>query len=236
MPLTRSTQSRRTPAKSTPAPAFQEPLVPDNDGRPTDHNGIPIEREELLGNLPTGAHFRISKLHLANEETAFACRDCDFTADQRSEVMQHRNEAHGARFGKRTPKVTFNKDTNLGDVVLPPRANGFTPSNPMEMTLAECLALAPSIGAIGDLITQVEAERDQAIADLHELRIWQRANAHAVAVHDSLQAEVIDLRLMIKNSGSYEQLKTEVNTLRAWKKKITAKLNAVGFKLAEDEE
>lgn len=235
-PATRVVRRGRPPKQ----PTFQEPLMqrPDNgDGRPRDHDGIPIEREELVGNLPSGAAFKISKLHLANQEIAWACRDCQFTADVRRDVAQHRNEEHGARFGKKTPKVVFPRDEDLGDLVLPPRLDGMpAPSNPMEMTLAEVLSLMPSVAAISDLVDKAERERDAAVEELIERRKSDRINQPKIDVHDSLTAEIVDLRLMVKNFGSYDQMKQELTELRAWKKSMIKKLNTLGFTMTEEEQ
>lgn len=227
----------KKPAKVVAKPPAKKPAVePDVDpGRPTSHNGIQVVREELRRNLPSGAAFKISKLHLVDGTMAFACRDCDVTADTNVEVQRHRNSVHGTHYGKRTPKVVFVKDEQLDDIILPPRGDQPAPTNPMEMTLAEFLAVAPSYAAMSDLIDRVERERDAALARLSELTEEFKDAKHAVAVYPTLQEEVVNLRLMVRNAGSYEELKNEVLHLRAWKKKIIQRLEPLGFRLEEEE-
>lgn len=222
---------KEPPSDQLPAKAAKPPApapAPPSD-RPTEHNGINVVREELRGNLPTGASFRISKLHLVDGTMAFACRDCLFTADTNVEVQYHRNAEHGAKFGKKTPKVVFPVDKDPVDLVLPPRGDKPAPTNPMAMTIAEILALAPSYAALADLIDRTEQERDAALAKVAEMKDDNREAQHAVAVYPSLQEEVVNLRLLVKDVGSYEQLKAELQTLRAFKKKVTQRLEAIGF-------
>lgn len=203
-------------------------------GRPTTHNGVAVVREELRRNLPSGAAFKISRLHLIDGTLAFACRDCDFTADTNVIVQRHRNADHGTRYGKRTPKVVYVKDTQLDDVILPPRGDVPAPTNPMEMTLAEFLAVAPSYAALSDLVDRTERERDAAIEKLIDMQQENKDAQHALAVYPTLQAEVVELRLMVRNAGSYEELKAEVLELRAFKKKITQHLGRMGSMIDED--
>lgn len=192
------------------------------------HNGIAVVREELRRNLPSGAAFKISRLHLVDGTMAYACRDCDVTADTNVEIQRHRNAEHGTQYGKRTPKVVFPRDQQLDDVILPPRGDIPAPTNPMEMTLGEFLAVAPSYAALADLIDRTERERDAALERVIEMRQESKEAQHALAVYPTLQAEVVELRLMVRNAGSYEELKAEVQALRAWKKKITQHLERMG--------
>lgn len=229
-------QTAKAPAKAAAKPAVRK-TPPSNlePGRPTEHNGIQVVREELRRNLPTNAPFKISKLHLEDGTTAFACRDCLFTGDTNVDVQRHRNAEHGARFGKRTPKVVFAKDNQLDDIILPPRGERPAPTNPMEMTLAEFLAVAPSYAAMADLIDRVEQERDAALAKIVEMQQMVKDAKHAIAVYPTLQSEVVDLRLMVRNAGTYEELKAEVLHLRTWKKKITQRLESLGFVFADED-
>ncbi len=250
MPPAKAPARRGRPPRVT-RPAFQEPMIdraaagkqpaaassPEPGARPADHNGIPIEREELLANLPSGSPFKVTRLHLSDGNKAWGCRDCLFTGDARRDVQQHRNDEHGARFGKKTPKLVYAAHADDGDLVLPPRdENKAAPSDIMQMTMGEVLALMPSIGALSDLVDRVEHERDLARVELNERRKHDRENQHKIDVYDSHQEELLTLRLHMRNTGSYEQLKAEVVALRAWKKRITAKLNAVGFVLNEEDQ
>lgn len=228
--------TRRAPAKSVPKAAFQAPLIED-DARPQDHKGVPIVSEQTTSNLPNGATFRISRLFLANGTNAYGCRDCKFTGDTRADVQQHRNAEHGAKYGKKTPRVIFPPDKNVPDLVLPARQDGVAaPTNPMQMTLGEILALMPSIAATSDLVDRMEVERDAAVSDLAERERHDRENAHKINVYESHVEELLDLRMKIRNVGSYEQAKAELLELRAWKKAMIKKLSALGFKLSEEEE
>lgn len=220
------------PAKAAKPPSAPNERRPD---RPSEHKGISVVREELRGNLPSGASFRISRLHLVDGTKAYACRDCLFTADTNVEVQHHRNAEHGAKFGKKTPKVVFPVDQAVGDLVLPPRGDKPAPTNPMEMTLAEFLALAPSYAALADLIDRAERERDAALAKVAQLQAEYKDAKHAVAVYPSLQEEVVDLRLRVRNVGSFDDMKTELLQLRLFKKKVTQRLEAIGFTFTDDD-
>lgn len=205
--------------------------------RPTEHKGVTVAREELTANLPTGAPFRISRLHLTDGTTAFACRDCLFTGDNRGEVAAHRNATHGTRYGKRAPKLVYEPDDGPADLVLPPRPDGSSaPDNPLQMTVAELLALLPTISGCSDLIEKAEYERDLAQIELEERRRHDRENNHKIQVYESNQNQLVELRMKIKNAGSFDELKAEVVELRSWKKKMIAKLSALGFKLTEEEQ
>jgi hypothetical protein len=228
------------PAKATkPAGAKPPGTKPDeaerDPSRPHQHNGVEVVREELRSNLPSGAPYKVSKLHLVDGTVAHACRDCLFTADTSPQVREHRNAEHGTRYGKRPPKVHWEKDPDVGDLVLPLRGDKPAPTNPMEMTLAEFLALAPSYAALSDLIDRTERERDAALDKLAELMASNKEAQHALAVYPALQQEVVDLRLMVRNVGAYEELKNEVLALRVFKKKILSKLEAVGFNFVDED-
>lgn len=189
-----------------------------------------------MSNLPTGAPFRISRLHLSNGETAFACRDCEFTEDSRGQVMAHRNEAHGSRYGKKRPKLTVPRDREIADPILPPREDGSpAPSNPIEMTLGEFLSLAPSLAALGDLVDRLERERDAMEEELGKQR-FSKSDQHKIDVYDSLREEVITLRLNKAKVDEADAIRAENQELRAWKRKIIARLKGVGFQLTEEEQ
>lgn len=222
--------------RKPPTPAFQAPLMTEpaaEPERPVEHNGIPVVREEALANLPN-APFRITKLHLSDGTQAHACRECLFTADTRGEVMLHRNQMHGAKYGKKRPKVEFPEEKDLFDPVLPPRGEVPAPSNPLEMTVGEFLALAPTLAAMGDLIDRLEEERDAARAERDAVQITKEMQ-HKIDVYESNQQDILDYRLKLHKQANYEELKAEVLELRAWKKKIVAKLSALGFHLNEEE-
>ena len=236
--MTAPAKTRGTRRKAA-APAFQEPLPQIEPGRPRQHNGISVVREELLSSPLGVGKFRISRLHLSDGTSGYACRDCLFTADKRGEVQVHRNEKHGSNYGHRKSRVITAKDTGavLGDLVLPPRPDGEpAPTDPMSMTLAEILALMPSISALADYVDKMERERDYWKDQFKSIQLENNRNAHAVAVHESLQEEVVDLRLKLKTTGSYEEMKAELLTLREFKKKTIARLKTLGFVMAEEEE
>lgn len=219
-------------------PAFQEPMIPAVDpDRPQEHNNIPVVREELMGNLPSGAKFKISKLHLSDGTDAFACRDCLYTGDTRADVMHHRNDAHGNKYGKKPPKVVFAKDPEPYELVLPPRSEGVpAPTNIMEMTVAELLALMPTIGALGDLVETEAHHRELAEVELDERRKHDRENGHKIAAYDSMHEELVERRMAMKGYGSFDEMKAELKALRAWKQKMTARLKTLGFVLTEEDE
>jgi hypothetical protein len=221
-----------TPAKATVSAPTLPTLEP---GRPTEHNGIAIVSERLRSNLPSGAPFKISTLQLEDGTQAYACRDCQATGDTVTELRHHRNDVHGARYGKQPPKVVWDKSQDLNDFVLPPRGDKPAPTNPMEMTLAEFLSLAPSYAAMADLIDRLEKERDAALAKIAEIQNTVAEAKHALAVYPSLQEEVVDLRLRVRNVGSFDEMKQELQALRAWKKKMTQRLQSVGFSLTDDD-
>lgn len=244
MPVTRTAapNRRRTPVRKTAkggGSAYQAPALmanPNEPDRPTEHNGLHIEREEPLMSLPN-APFRYTRLHLIDGSTAFGCRDCLTTTDTRGQMLVHRNAEHGARIGKKGARV---KLPELGkreapDLVLAPRADGTpAPGDPMMMRVGELLALMPSIAALGDLVERLETERDEAVAEVAENRI-DKATRHKIDIYEHHQQEILDLRLALNKQANYEQVKEELYTLRAWKKKIEAKLKAVGFVLTEED-
>lgn len=184
-----------------------------------------ILREEPIRHLPN-APFRISRIFLANNETAYACRDCTATANSRGEIMIHRNEQHGARIGQKRP------DKPVLDLVLPPRKDGPAPSDPLDMTFRELLKLMPSIGALGDLVEQMERERDAAIRMLGE----HRRNQVKIDGYDEMLAELTGARIQLRQWANYEEIKAELYSLRAWKKKIIAKFSSLGFQLNEEDQ
>ena len=238
-PTNRAVTRSTTRVRKVASPSFQPPMtgLPDHENdRPRDHKGIPVDHEELISNLPTGAPFRISKLHLTNGEIAFACRDCLFTEDSRGLVMAHRNEKHGSRYGKKRPKLVIPKDREIADPILPPRPDGnAAPSNPIEMTLGEFLSLAPSLAALGDLVDRLERERDAMEEELSKHR-FNKSDQHKIDVYDSLREEVITLRLNKAKMDEAETIRAENQELRTWKRKMIARLKGMGFQLTEEEQ
>lgn len=224
------------PDRTEAAPVRKSPVASKSD-RPTDHKGISIVREELRTFLPSGAATKISKLHLSDGTAAFACRDCLFTHDTIAGIQHHRNDVHGTTYGHKAPRVIFEKDATkpVGDLVLPPRGDKPAPTNPMEMTLAEFLALVPSYAALADLIDRLERERDAALEKVIEVRHETRNAQHALAVYPSLQEEVVDLRMRLKGVGSFDEMKAELLALRAWKKKMIQRLEPLGFALIDED-
>lgn len=218
--LTPDTLPIPTTTAATPEPAEQPDTTTgdDPDQRPTHHNGIAIRHEQLLYSLHPNATFRYSRLHLEDESTAFACRDCPETFDTRGTVMAHRNRIHGSRYGKKNRSTPPTPGPGQApDPVLPPRDDTTpTPGDAMDWTLRELLALAPSLTALGDLIEKLETERDQLKLDLLNTRNTSREDQHKINVYDSLRAEVIELR--------------------SWKKKTIAKFESLGFRLATTDE
>jgi hypothetical protein len=207
--------------------------------RPTEHNGIKIEREELINSplLHKKAFFKYSRIHLTDGSIAFACRECLATADSRGDILVHRNREHGARTGMKPIKVSppaLTANTPL-DLVLAPRADGPAPSDTMQMTVGEILALMPSIGALGDLVDKLERENEQLRAELNETRI-DRATQHKIDVYETNREEIVSLRLQVQKWANYEQVKEEMYALRTWKRKILTKLNAVSSVVSEDDQ
>lgn len=232
--------AKQEPPKRVPGPRGQQALMSVVDeGRPQEHKGIQVIREELRPSpLPQcKAPLKISKLHLADGSLAFACRDCTETGDTLADMMQHRNAVHGSKYGKRRPKITFPADADPMDMVLPRRAVDIPgPDELMEMTVAEMMSLLPSIGAIGAYVEQVERENADMRAELDERHQFFEANKTRLANYEAMEAELVDRRLTMKNTGSYEELKTEVVKLRAWREKMIKRFSAVGFVFTEEEE
>lgn len=235
----------RTPPRKTAAPnqrrkpvppSFQEPLIQQRDpDRPVEHNGIEIVREEIVASpLPHAAPFKYTRLIMADGGTGFACRDCLYTCDTRGEVMTHRNAEHGARYGKKRPKVLLPETGDVLDVVLPPREEGPAPETFYEMTMGELLALAPSIHAMGDTFDRLERERDEALADLAANRV-DKATQHKIDVYETLREEIVDLRLIVNRQANYDALRDEVVALRNWKRKMVNRMSQLGFRLDEEE-
>jgi hypothetical protein len=232
--MTTTTRQAR-PTKATPKPVSRssDRGVP----WPAEIDGVTVEREELLHNLP-GAAFRISKLHLADGSMVFACRDCYATGETRGSVMAHRNAEHGARYGqKRNNQAALPLLDMAPDPVLEPREDGQpAPSSPMEMTLGEILALAPSLAALGDLVDRLETERDAALAEIADHAQHSRENQHKIESYDSMRDELIDLRLRLRQQANYQAVKEEMYALRAWKTKMIKKLAGLGFSLQEEDQ
>jgi hypothetical protein len=204
--------------------------------RPHEHKGIRIVKEEPQMALPR-APFRFTKIYLEDGTSGFACRDCTVTADSRGQILVHRNEAHGARNFKKPPKVDLPPLRTAPDPILPPRPDGKPAATaPLDMTLREFLAICPDLAAMADLVDRVESERDHARSMLREQEKATKENAHKIAVYPSLQEEVVDLRLMVKDAGRFEEMKAELLELRMWKKKMIAKLSALGFNFTEEEQ
>lgn len=233
-PIKPESEARARRRAAAARATFQEPLIPDR----TDFNGIPIVREEPVRTpLKNGSVFKtFCKLILADGSTAYACNSCRFMGETRGTVLAHRNAEHGAKFGKKAPKVEFPEDRNLGDLVLKPRKDGTpAPSNPLQWTLGELLALVPSITALGDLVSQAEADKEAAETELSRRAAHDRENAAKLANYDALQEELVDRRMAMKGSGTYEELKAEVIELRKWKKEMIKKLTPLGFAFQEEE-
>lgn len=230
------TRTTRSPARK---PATQTSLLPSlavPDGRPTQHNGVAVVQEILRSNLPNNAPMKISKLKLADGTMAAACRDCKFTGDTITIVMQHRYKDHGAGYSKKFVRAHFPADKFVGDIVLPSRGpDKPMPTGAMDMTMAEILALLPSIHALGELIDKTEAQRDLLLAELNERSKHDRENQHKIAAYDSLTDEVVERRAAMRTTGSYEQMRAEVLELRKWKKDMIKKLGPLGFNFNDEE-
>lgn len=230
-------RTRRGKGSTPPAPIQPEqPTLieqqPAGTRRPTHHNGVLVLEEELLMHLPN-APFRVSKIHLENGKVAFACRDCDtFTGDSRGQVMEHRNREHGARYGKRKPKVELVVENEAPDLVLPERAEGVpAPSDPLKWTIEELLRLLPSISALGDLVDSSQEAADEALAQLGD----HRANQFKIDGYDDLREELHAAKLQLRQQSNYADLLVEVHRLKAWEKRTIAKFKQLGFVLAGSE-
>ncbi len=223
--------SRTRTVRKQPAPAIAFSAASLVIPRPTHVGGVAVTGEEPVANLP-GKPFRISKLFLADGSTAFACRDCPYTDDSRGKIMTHRNAAHGARIGTKRPSKN-----DAPDPVLPPREDGTAvPHRPMDMTIGEIVAIAPSLMALGDLLDKLESERDEARRELKQLRVQVRENAQKAASFDTLQEEVIELRVHMANTANFEKIREEWNALKQWKRKMITRLKSLGFQLTEEDQ
>lgn len=226
----------RTPRRNPAAKqiTFSGPAAP--QGPPKRYvDGVEVLREVPVEHLP-GKPFRISRLYLADETVTFGCRDCVHTGT-RGEIMAHRNASHGASIGRKRAKVVQEPlgGGALMDVIVPERADGPPPDAIYDMTMRELLAVFPSITALGDLIAKVEAERDELLSELNVRRANDRSNQHKIDTYDELRDEVTTLRQQMRSWGNYEQVKQEMYELKAWKKKMTTKLQSLGFVMTEEE-
>lgn len=227
----------KRPAKAVfkaPPEALRAPTIPDPEARRARHkaaaatkreaaeqeryyNGVLILREEPVPSpLPNGGPFRYSRLFLQDGDVAWACRDCDYQADTRGEVMAHRNADHGSRYGKKKPKSDSEEDPNLLDLVLPERENGIQPGESLrEWTIGELQAVAPTITALGNLIEKTERENEELREQLKQIQI-SKSDQHKINVYDANLKEIAELR--------------------AWKRNVVRKFAGVGFKLEENQE
>lgn len=241
-----TTTMRRTRRKPAPA-AFQPPIAPDEpapeakparvpvNARPTHHNGIEVVQEHKLASLPNGAAFRITKLELADGGWAHACVDCTFTSDSRGDIMAHRNAEHGAKYGKRRPKIEYVRDQGVLDIVLPPREDGsVAPLVPLDMTLREIVTVAPSLLVLMDMLDAKERLVEELTAELGKHQI-SRQDQHKIEVYESHQTEIGELRATLARQANYEEIKEEMHALRSWKRKMTTRLSQLGFHLSEEE-
>jgi len=220
-----------------PASAEKETPAAPAKGRPTEHNGVRIVEEQPRLSPLNQSPMKISNLKLADGKKAFACRDCEMTGDTLADVMHHRNEDHGSKYGKKHLKVQVKipADPYLGDIVLPPRNGNPAPADTMEMTMREVLSLMPSIAALGSLVEQLETDRDLLAAELERRRREDALNAPKLTSYDSLMAELVERRMTMKGAGSYDDLKAEVAELRAWKKAVIKRFGAIGFQFTEED-
>lgn len=235
-----STRTRRRPiAKAT----FQAPVLPNlpsakqvTPQRPTHHNGVEILDEQRIPSpLPHGGPFRITRLRLADGKLAHGCFDCLFTAETRGDIVAHRNAEHGGRVGKKAPKIVFERDPELLDVVLPPRDDGTpAPLLPIDMTLREIVTIAPSLMVLFNNLDAKERECEALREQLDQIRV-SKADQHKIDVYDSHQQEIGELRALLAKQGNYEVIKEELYELRAWKKKFITKLKALGFTNHEED-
>lgn len=205
-------------------------------------NGIDVEEIKPVESIP-GIPLRIALVRLADGSTVHACRDCPDPLDfvgTRGDVMSHRNAVHGARYGKKKPKIEEPSQDDPGDLldaVLAPRTEDEpAPGTVYEMTIGEILALAPTIKALGDLVEQAEARVDEVMDELRDLRQYQRDTVTKLAGYEAARDEVVGLRVQIRAWGNYEAIKAEMYQLRAWKKDMIKKLKAMGFQLTEEEQ
>lgn len=236
MPPVKAARKTARPALVRPARKAAAPEPEPANDRPTMHNGIAIVTEERVPSpLPKGGPFRYNRTQLADGTTGYSCIDCSATTDTRGEIMAHRNEAHGSRYGQKKPRVVLAESAQVLDVVLPEREEGPAPDSFYAMTLGEILALAPSIQALGDLIDRLERERDEAVLALDDARI-DKETQRKIDVYETNRQEIIDLRLIVNRQKDYDAIRAEVVQLRSWKRRMTTRLKDLGFKLEEDED
>lgn len=215
----------------------------DFSATPQQINGINVEEIKPVEGLP-GIPLRIALVRLEDGTTVHACLDCQDPLDfvgTRGDVMAHRNAVHGARYGKKRPKVVEepkqDDPADLLDAVLAPRGDGApAPGAAYEMTLGEILALAPTLKALGDLVERAETEVDAVRDELRDLRQYQRDTVSKLAGYEATKDEVVGLRVQIRAWGNYEAIKAEMYQLRAWKRDMIKKLKAMGFQLTEEEQ
>lgn len=210
----------------------QPTLIETSPRRPTHHNGALILEEELIMHLPN-APLRLSRVHLENGNTAFACRDCDFTADMRGDVMAHRNREHGTRIGKKPVQVKLPEPDPELDIVLAPRVDGTpAPDDLMNWTFAELLAVAPSIAALGNMVDRYKQAADEAAEVVSEYN----QNKAKLEAYEDEHEELKAARLQLRQQSNYEEMKAELHRLRNWKRKMTTKLKNIGLQLSEEED
>lgn len=238
------TSNTTTPIKRGPGRPRKNPLpiqraVPVPPLRQV--NGVTVVKMEPVAPLGPDKPTRIVKIFLADDTMLFGCRDCpdelDFTGG-RGDVMAHRNAVHGARYGRKQPKIVHEQPTlpEALDVVLSPRRDGTTRDSLYEMTMGEILTLMPSIKALGDLIESTERERDQLLTELNGYRAFEKSNRAKLDAFDELRDELVELRMQVRQWGNYETVKAEMYELKAWKKKMIARLKGLGFQLSEEEQ
>lgn len=234
------------PRKNTIPAAGPEPVVAapvgQLEGPVRQLHGVDVVRVEPIAPLGPDRPMRIAKIFLADGRMVHGCRDCpdllDFTGS-RGDVMAHRNEVHGARYGKKRPKISAQQQElpEVLDAVLAPRTDGKpAPSSVYEMTMAEVIALLPSIKALGDLVESAETENDKLLDELNALRAFERQNRAKLDAFDELRDELVELRIQIRQWANYEAIKAEMYELKAWKKKVSARLKSVGFLLSDEEQ
>lgn len=248
MPPT-ATRDQRRASKPAPLPRRQPPPVPPG----WMIKGVRVLSEELVYCLPNAPIRGYSKLLLADGTTTFRCKDCvPDVVGSRGDLMAHRNAEHGGRIGKNRGVITKAKaqlvlEELLGaphDIELPPEQRPLPdvidPLALTTMTLAEVMAIAPSIKAIGDLMGELEDARDAALKELQERRAHDKTNAHKIDSYDAQRSEILDLKLRLRKEqhkiDGYDELRSEVLALRDWKKKMINKLRPLGFVLSEEDD
>lgn len=229
----RTTTARTRRRTAPPPPAtFRQPAIPEVAEKPEKRmvNGLEVIEEHLIRLQPKANPIKISKLELEDGSFVHACRECDFTGS-RGDCMAHRNRVHGARFGMRRKKE------DVLDLLVPTKQESdVAPETPGEMTLAQIQAIMPSIKALGDLVDELERERDELAQRCAEYEKFERTNATKLLEYDELQAAVVELRIRDRQRGNYEEIKAELYELRAWKKKHMKQRAAAVAALKVDEE